>query len=73
MKQSLCQHAHDSQPRVVNRPHFEAWIRPESEITSPNLAFMFKPDLGPKAKFTEQVKIYTTAGYRQHSKVNMTK
>jgi len=42
MKQSLCQNADDPQTRVVNRPHVEARSRPEPEITSPNLAFMFK-------------------------------
>jgi len=42
---------------VVNGPHFEAGTRPEPEITSPNSArdrdLFLKPDLGPKAKFTE--------------------
>jgi len=41
--------------RVVNGPHFETRTRPEPEITSPNAArhLFLKPDLGPKANFTE--------------------
>jgi len=52
MKQSLCQNADDPQPKVVNRPHVEARTRPEPEITSPNLAFMFK------ARFRSASQIY---------------
>jgi len=48
------------QGRVVNGPHFEARNRREPEITSPNATFIFGPDLGPKAKFTEWVKICAT-------------
>ena len=51
--------------RVVKAPHFEAWTRPEPEITSPKTArarhLFLKPDLGLKAKFTEGVKICATA------------
>jgi len=50
MKQSLCQNADDPQPRVVNKPHVEARTRPEPEITSPNLAFMFKAWFRPESQ-----------------------
>ena len=44
--------------RVVNGPHFEAQNRPDPAITSPNQVqnqhLFLKPDLGPKAKFTEE-------------------
>ena len=43
-------------------PHFEAWTRPEPEITSPNPArgrhLFWKPNLGLKVKFTEGVLRY---------------
>jgi len=49
--------------RVVKGPHFEAWTRPQPEITSANPArhLYLKPDLGLKAQFTEGVKIYAIA------------
>ena len=51
--------------KVAKGPHFEAWTRPEPEVTRPNPArarhLFLKPDLGPKAKFTEGVKICATA------------
>ena len=51
--------------RVVKGPHFEAWTRPEPEITRPNPArawhLFLKPDLGLKAKVSERVKICATA------------
>jgi len=54
--------------RVLKGPHFEARILPEPEITNPNPAqarhLFFKPDLGPKAKFTQLVKMCATAGYQ---------
>ena len=47
--------------RVVKGPHFEAWTRPESKITSPNPArarnISLTPDLGLEVKFIEGVKI----------------
>jgi len=50
--------------RVVKGPHFEAWTRPQPEITSPNpdraRHLFLKPDLGLKAKFTKGVKICST-------------
>jgi len=49
--------------RVVNGPDFQARTRHDPEITSPNPArhLFLKPDLGPKAKFTEWVNICTNA------------
>ena len=51
--------------RVVKGPYFEAWNRPEPEITSPNPAraghLFLKPVLGLKAKFAEGAKICATA------------
>jgi len=51
--------------RVIRGPHFEAWTRPEPEITSRNPAgvrhLFLKTDLGLKAKSTEGVKICATA------------
>jgi len=62
---SPCWPLHTYPHRVVNGPHFEAWTRPQPEITSPNPArarYLFlKADLGLKAKFTEGVQICTTA------------
>jgi len=58
------------QQRTVNGPQFEAGIRPEPEITSPNPArarqLFLKPDVGPKVKCTERVIICATAGYQKH-------
>ena len=51
--------------RVAAGPYFEAWTRPEPEFTSPNPArarhLFLKPDVRPKAKFTQGVKICATA------------
>ena len=62
---SPCWPLHTYPHRFVNGPHFEAWTRPQPEITSPNPArarYLFlKPDLGLKAKFTEGVQICATA------------
>jgi len=62
--------------RVVNGPHFEVPTRPEHEIAKPNPAraqhLVLKPNLGPKAKFTEWVKICATARCWWRSKVNIT-
>ena len=56
----------DNGLRVVNGPHFKAGTRPEPEITSPfpgrHRHLIFKPDLGPKAKFTKWVEICATTG-----------
>ena len=47
------------------RPHFQAWTRPEPDITSPYPArarhLYLKPDFDPKAKFTKGVKACATA------------
>jgi len=55
--------------RVVNWSYFEARTRPGPEITSPNLTrarnLFLKPNFSPKAKFTEWVKISTTAEYQK--------
>ena len=48
LKISLCWPLHTYPHRVVKGPHFEAWTRPEPEITSPNTAralhLFLKPD-----------------------------
>jgi len=58
---SPCWPLHTYPHRVVKGPHFEAWTRPEPEITSPNPArsrYLFlKPNWGPKAKFTRELSI----------------
>jgi len=55
---SLCWPLPTYPQRVVIGPHFEAWTRPEPQITSPNPArarhLFLNPDLGLKAKFTER-------------------
>ena len=64
--------------RVVNGPRASFWIpnparvrnrKPES---GPSRTLIFKPDLCPKAKFTELVNICATTGWWR-SNVNMTK
>jgi len=51
--------------RFEKGPHFEAWTRPEPEVTFPKLTrarhFFLKLDLDLKAKFGEGVMICATA------------
>jgi len=61
------QNGFNCEDRVVNGLHSEARTRPEPERTSPNPAryLFWKPDLSPKAKFTEWVKICATPGHQK--------
>jgi len=67
----ICPGAPSLQHKVVNKLHLEDRTRHELEITSPNPAraqhLFLKPDLGPKAKFTDGVDVCATARLQKRS------
>jgi len=54
-----------SQPRILNEPHLKPEPGPSPKSQAQTQHLFLKPDLGPKAKFTECVKICANARYRQ--------